>query len=363
MADGEEDSRMTNVSAASGDAGLGDVRPQHRLDEAKLEAYLARHVTGFAGPLVIRQYQGGQSNPTYALTTPTARYVLRKKPPGQLLASAHAVDREYRVQLALQDSAVPVPRLRHYCDDADVIGTPFYVMDHLEGRVFRDPRLPGMAPAERGAIYDTLCDTMAALHRVDVAKAGLAEFGKGGSYFTRQIGRWTKQWEASKPEDLPEMERLMAWLPAHIPPGDDETTIAHGDYRLENLIFHPTGPQALAVLDWELATLGHPLADVAYCCLVWKVTLANQPGFTDGVPDGIPSERDFVARYCAATGRNPIPADHWAFYQAFALFRLAAIAAGVYQRGQQGNASSDTAFRFREVMQVTARAGAGLAGV
>ena len=339
-------------------ATTGAVREAHRFDEGALASYLTAAIDGFAGPLTVTQFKGGQSNPTFLLATPAAKYVLRKKPPGTLLPSAHAIEREYQAISALAGCGVPVPRARHLCEDAGIIGTPFYVMDHLDGRVFKDPTLPDQAPAERTAIYDAMNDALAKLHGVDYVAAGLANFGKPGNYYQRQISRWGQQYEAAKTEPNADMDRLMAWLPGHIPP-EDKTGIAQGDFRLENLIFHPSEPRVLAVLDWELATLGPPLADLAYCCLVYHVSLPNQRGFADGVPAGIPSEAAFVEAYARRTGRTAV--THWNFYLAFALFRIAAIAAGVYRRGLQGNNSDDMALRFGEVLRITAAAGWQLA--
>ena len=243
-----------------------EVREQHRFDVAALEGYLRDHVEGFAGPLAVQQFRGGQSNPTYYLTAGGREYVLRRKPPGKLLPSAHAVDREYRVITALGATGFPVPRTYALCEDASVIGTIFYVMDCVHGRVITDPTIPGLAPPERGAIYGSLNETLARLHTVDWRSLGLADFGRPGSYFTRQIHRWTQQYRASETETIEAMDRLIEWLPAHVP-ADDETTLVHGDFRLGNVILHPTEPRVVAVLDWELSTLGHPLADLAYNCL------------------------------------------------------------------------------------------------
>jgi len=319
-----------------------EVRAAHVVDVAALEAYLTAHVAGFRGPLAVRQFSGGQSNPTYLLIAVSGRYVLRKKPPGKLLASAHQVDREYLVISALAATNVPVARTYALCEDASVIGSAFYVMAYVEGRIFRDPQLPGMSRAERSAIYDEMNDVMARLHKVDCRAVGLADFGKPGNYFERQIGRWTKQYEAAKTDTVPAMERLIEWLPSHVP-ADDETGIAHGDFRLENSIYHPTEPRMLALLDWELATLGHPLADLAYNCMTYHVNSPTQGGLVgiDFAATGIPSEAEYVAAYCRRTGRERV--QHWDFYMAFAFFRLASIAQGVYKRGLEGNASSENA--------------------
>ncbi len=322
---------------------LGDVAPAHRFDERRLEAWLRGAIDGFGEGLSIRQFQGGASNPTFLLTAQTAdgprRYVLRKKPPGELLPSAHQVDREYRVMNALRETNVPVPVMRALCEDPAVIGAAFYVMDFLEGRIFRDAALPGIAPAERAAIYDELNATLAKLHKVDYAAVGLADYGRPGGYFERQVGRWTKQYRGAETEAIPAMEQLIAELPGRIP-ANDEVTIAHGDYRLENVMFHATEPRLIAVLDWELSTLGHPLADIAYNAFLWR---SDSPGWgtlngVDFATSGIPSMEDYVAAYCRRTGRDGI--DDFAFYLAFSVFRLASISQGVYRRILAGNAST-----------------------
>ncbi len=331
----------------------GPVRAAHRFDEAALERYLASHVTGFAGPLSVQQFGGGQSNPTFLLSAGGRRYVLRKKPPGQLLKSAHQVDREYRIMKALAATDVPVPKMHALCEDESVIGTAFYVMDFLEGRIFRDPRLPGVAPSERAAIYDSMNDVLARLHKVDFARVGLGDFGKPGNYFERQIARWITQYRAAQTDAIADMERLIEWMPLNIPK-DDSVSIAHGDYRLENTIFHPTEPRMIAVLDWELSTIGHPLADLAYNCMGYHVQNPRQGGLVgvDFAASGIPTERDYVATYCARVGRGPI--ENWSFYVSFSVFRLASIAQGVYKRGLDGNASSETAATFGNTCQFLA---------
>jgi aminoglycoside phosphotransferase (APT) family kinase protein len=315
------------------------VRLGHEIDPQRLEAYLAAHLEGFRGPMQIRQFEGGQSNPTYFVRTPARDYVLRKKPPGQLLPSAHQVDREYRVMTALQDSGIPVPRTRWLCTDDGVIGTTFFVMDCVEGRVFRQPHLPGVAPHDRAAIYEDMADVLARLHGVNVAAAGLGDYGKPGNYYARQIARWSQQYLAAKTDEIPAMDRLMAWLPANIPPGD-ETAIVHGDYRVENLIVHPTEPRIVAIVDWELSTLGHPLGDLAYNCLTYHLApeALGRPEHGEIDRRGIPSEAEYVAAYCRRTGRRGIP--NWNFYLAFSMFRLASILQGVYARGLHGNAAS-----------------------
>jgi aminoglycoside phosphotransferase (APT) family kinase protein len=322
---------------------LGDVAAAHRFDADRLAEYLRREVDDFGTELDVRQFQGGASNPTFLLTTQTPggakRYVLRKKPPGQLLASAHQVDREFRVMKALGQTDVPVPRMRTLCEDPEIIGTSFYVMDFLEGRIFRDATLPGLAPAERAAIYDELNATLAKLHQVDYAAVGLADYGRPGGYFERQIGRWTKQYRGAETEAIPAMERLIAELPARLP-ADDTVTIAHGDYRLENVMFHPREPRLIAVLDWELSTLGHPLADLAYNAFLWRSDSAGWGSLqgVDFATSGIPTERQYVEAYRRRTGRGEI-AD-WPFYVAFGVFRLASISQGVYGRILAGNAST-----------------------
>ncbi len=322
--------------------GTIPVREAHRFDEGALERHLREHVEGFRGPLTVRQFAGGQSNPTFALSAGGRRYVLRKKPPGTLLPSAHAVDREYRVISALAKTDVPVARAYTLCEDHEVIGTPFYVMELVEGRILRDPTLPGMSRSERAAIYEMMIDVLTRLHRLDPAAIGLGDYGKPGNYFSRQIGRWTKQYEMSRTDDIASMNELLRWLPANIPPGD-ETRLVHGDYRLENMILHPAEPRILAVLDWELSTLGHPLADLAYNCILYHSAGPTTGGLAglDFAAAGIPSEPDYLAAYCERTGRPAI--EHWNFYLAFSLFRLAAIAQGILGRALQGNASSETA--------------------
>ncbi|HYQ98767.1 MAG TPA: phosphotransferase [Casimicrobiaceae bacterium] len=318
------------------------VAPAHPFDEAGLAKFLRERVAPFAGPLGVEQFQGGQSNPTYRVTAGDRRYVLRRKPPGKLLPSAHAVDREHRVMAALAGTGVPVAKMIALCDDPAVIGTAFYLMEYVEGRVLWDPTLPGMTPAARTAHYDELLRVLATLHRVDYASVGLADFGKPGQYVERQIGRWSKQYEAAGAERIPAMDALIGWLPRHVPPGD-ETSIVHGDYRLDNVIFHPTEPRVLAVLDWELATLGHPLSDFAYHAMVWRLAPGEFRGLKgcDFAALGIPSEEQYVAAYCARTGRTSIP--HWEFYLIFNLFRIAAILHGVLARALQGNAASANA--------------------
>ncbi len=317
-------------------------------DTESLAHYLRSRLPGTGGPLRVEPISGGQSNPTYWLKFPEVTYVLRKQPPGLLLASAHAVDREYRILSALSGTSVPVPEPYLFCDDRAIIGTPFYVMEALPGRVLAESTLPGLSPAERAAIYDSMNETLARIHQVDWQAAGLSDYGKAGSYFNRQIGRWSKQWQGSKMRDLLEIDRLIEWLPRHIP-DDDETTIAHGDYRLGNLIYHPTEPRVIGVVDWELSTLGHPLADLAYNCVLYHATPEEYGGLLglEPRPAGIPSEADYVARYCERTGRATSMTP---FHLAFALFRFAVILEGVAARAAQGNAASENA---RQVGQLS----------
>ncbi|HXJ83759.1 MAG TPA: phosphotransferase [Candidatus Methylomirabilis sp.] len=323
-------------------AGTMEVLESHRFDVAALERYMREHVATFVGPLVVRQFVGGQSNPTYHVRAGHAEYVVRRKPPGKLLPSAHAVDREYRAISALCGTGVPVPKSYALCEDPAVIGTPFYIMEYVRGRVLVDPRLPGLPSTERAQIYDAMNDVLARLHLVDWKAIGLAEFGRPGNYVARQIHRWTTQYRASETETIPSMERLIAWLPEHIP-ADDTTTISHGDYRLGNMIIHPTEPRVVAVLDWELSTLGHPLADLAYNCMPYHLSADSMEGFEGGdlAALGIPSEAAYLAAYCRRTGRPGI--EDWDFYVGFAMFRLAAIAQGIMGRVIAGTANDANA--------------------
>jgi aminoglycoside phosphotransferase (APT) family kinase protein len=338
------DAEQTKGPRVQGDAGAGAtlVAPVHAFDTAALAAWLRAHVAPFAGELRVEQYQGGQSNPTYRVTAGEQRYVLRRKPPGKLLPSAHAIDREFRVQSALAGTDVPVARTFALCNDETVIGTAFYLMEHVDGRILWEPLLPGVAPSERAAHYDELGRVLAALHRVDYGAVGLGDFGRVGSYIERQIARWSKQYEAGTAERIPAMDRLIEWLPQHVPPGD-ETSIVHGDFRLDNVIFHPREPRILAVLDWELATLGHPLSDFAYLAMAWRLPPRVFRGIEgcDVAALGIPTEDEFVAAYCRRTGRAGIP--HQEFYLIFNMFRIAAILHGVLARALAGNAASANA--------------------
>jgi aminoglycoside phosphotransferase (APT) family kinase protein len=325
-------------------ADVTDVRAGHEFDVAGLRRYLTTHLDGVAEKVTVHQFRGGQSNPTFLVATGDRRYVLRKKPPGQLLPSAHMIEREYRVMHALRDSGVPIIRTRLLCEDASVIGTPFYLMDFADGRVFRDPALPGLTPHERGAIYAAMANVMARLHGVDWRAVGLEDFGKPAGYLGRQISLWTRQYEATKTHAIPPMDELIAWLPAHMPV-NDATTIAHGDFRLENLMYHPSEPRVIGVLDWELATLGHPFADVAYNCMIWHLDPAtpNLGGLAgrDLAALGIPTEAEYLACYEKAAQSGPI--ENYRFFLAFAFFRFAAIAQGVHARALAGNASAPNA--------------------
>jgi len=325
----------TAITAGAGAAVLVPVLANNRFDEALLTKYLAARIPEFRGECSVRQFQGGFSNPTFHLQTADRAFVLRKKPPGQLLQSAHAVDREYKVIAALQKTDVPVPRVYLLCEDESIIGTMFYVMDYVEGRVYPDRLLPGCTPEQRRDMYEAMNDVLARLHLVDYRAVGLEDFGKPTGYIARQVSRWSNQYVASAgDDDLPAMNELMKWLPAHLPK-TDEATIAHGDYRIGNLLFHPTESKVVAVLDWELSTIGHPLGDLAYCCTAYHLTGENR-GFAehDLVQLGIPSEAEFLEGYRRRVGRADIP--NWTFFIVFALFRSAAILAGVYRRSVDG---------------------------
>ncbi|MBY0234257.1 MAG: phosphotransferase [Burkholderiaceae bacterium] len=335
------------------DAFTGTRALTQSLDLEALSTWLTAHLPGFAGPLSIEQFKGGQSNPTYKLITPSGSYVMRSKPGpvAKLLPSAHAIEREFTVMRALADSAVPVPQMLALCEDESVIGRAFYIMAFMPGRVLWDPSLPGMTPAERGAIFDEMNRVIAALHKVDFSACGLAEYGKPGNYFERQIGRWSKQYLASVTDPIPAMDELIAWLPAHIPASardPSEVAIVHGDFRLDNLVFHPDKPEVMAVLDWELSTLGHPLADFSYHCMTWHIQssgAARGLGGKDLAALGIPDELSYVRRYCERTGRTDVDRvmQDWNFYLAYNLFRIAAILQGIAKRVVDGTASSQQA--------------------
>ncbi len=340
-------------------SGTRAVREAHRFDEQRLFAYLSAELPGFVGPLQVRQFRGGQSNPTYRLEAGSGRYVLRRKPPGKLLKSAHAVDREYRVISALHAAGFPVPRPYLLCEDESIVGTAFYVMDCVDGRIFWDLDLPGLDPSERAAIYDNVNETIARLHNFDYRELGLGDFGKPGNYFARQISRWTGQYRASETGTIDPMDKLIEWLPGNIPQ-DDSASLVHGDFRLDNMILHPTEPRVIAVLDWELSTIGHPLADFTYHLMAWQmpeigigsVGLLGQPLAELGIPD----EEQYLAMYCERTNRSSgIP--HRNFYSAFNFFRLAAILQGIAGRVRDGTAASAHAAQAARAVQPLAELG------
>ena len=316
------------------------------LDIELLDSYLTKHVEGFNGLQSAEKFSGGQSNPTFKLTANSGSYVLRRQPPGKLLKSAHAVDREYRVYKALEATDVPVPRMIHLCEDRDVIGSMFYVMEFCEGRTLWDAALPELSSnEERASAYTDMGRVLAAIHLVDLEAVGLSDYGKPGNYFERQMSRWTKQYRDSETQKIPAMDQLIEWLEEHIPEDDGRVSLVHGDFRLDNMMFAPDAVKVIAVLDWELSTLGHPFADLAYQCMQLRMPAnsGNMSGLAgaDRAALGIPSEAEYVASYCQAMGIEKI--DHWAFYLAFSFFRLAAIAQGVAKRALDGNASSKQA--------------------
>ena len=329
--------------------GTKAVSDKHAFDTAALTAWLERNLPGFTGPLTVEMFKGGQSNPTYKLVTPAQSYVMRAKPGpvAKLLPSAHAVEREFAVMSGLAGTGVPVPRMYCLCEDESIIGRAFYVMEFMQGRVMWDQSLPDMDNAGRAEIYDEMNRVIAALHTVKFAEQGLAGYGKPGNYFDRQIGRWSKQYVASVTQPIVEMDRLIEWLPAHIPAGardENMVSIVHGDYRLDNLMFHATEPRVIAVLDWELSTLGHPLADFSYHCMAWHIpaSMSRGIGGLDLASLGIPSEAQYIRRYCERTGLatpEALKAD-WSFYMAYNMFRIAAILQGIAKRVEAGTASS-----------------------
>lgn len=329
------------------------------LPEAELAAYLHAHIPGFRGPLSATKFKGGQSNPTYLLEAQSGRYVLRRKPPGKLLASAHAVDREFRVLGALAHGAVPVARPLHLCADDAIIGSMFYVMEYVPGRIFWDPALSELAPDVRAAHYAAALDALVTLAQVDVAAAGLADYGKPGNYFARQVARWTEQYRAAETERLEAMETLIAWLPGAVPADAGRVALVHGDLRIDNLIWKPAAPGLAAIVDWELSTLGHPYADLAYFCMALRLPRNPVlPGLAgvDRNAIGIPTEAVMIDRFALATGLDPRP--QWPFLLAFQFFRLAAIAQGVLKRALQGNASNERAMQAGAMTRSIAELGA-----
>jgi aminoglycoside phosphotransferase (APT) family kinase protein len=351
---------MTSIDRQQAFSGIKDAAPTLRLDVAHLEQYLAAHVAGFAGPLTVKQFKGGQSNPTYLLGTPERRYVLRRKPPGKLLPSAHAVDREYRVIRGLHAEGFPVAEALAYCADEFVAGTPFYVMGFVDGRVFWEPQMPDSNPAERAAVYDSMNATIARLHGLDPARIGLGDFGKGENYVARQVERWSKQYRASETEQIDAMERLIDWLPKHIPAGGP-ARLVHGDYRLDNLIVARDRPEIVAVLDWELSTLGDPLADFSYHLMTWHMPHSESAAGTatlvghDLCALGIPLMSDYVDAYVARTGLDPRPA--LPVYLAYNFFRIAAILQGIIGRVRDGTATSEFAPAKAEMIRPLADKG------
>ncbi|WP_179405487.1 phosphotransferase [Burkholderia guangdongensis] len=341
---------MTTIDAQSSFSGTRPVAEAHAFDVGRLTDYMHAHVDGFAGELHVEQFKGGQSNPTFLLEAGGQRYVMRRKPPGVLLPSAHAVDREFRVIRALAGTDVPVAKTYALCEDVDVIGTAFYIMEYVEGRIFWDGTLPGMSNGERTALYDEMNRVIAALHSVDPVAVGLADYGKPGSYIERQVARWTKQYRAAQTERIEAADCLIDWLPKHIPAGD-ESRIVHGDYRIDNVIFHPTEPRILAVLDWELSTLGHPLVDFAYHCMTWRMSPHQGRGLAgiDLAALGIPDEAAYLRRYLqrvSRTSNDAVSEADWGYYLVFNMFRLVGILQGVHARALQGNASSTLALEM-----------------
>ena len=336
-------------------------QPNHSLDTQKLAAYLEQQVPGFKGPLTAEKFPGGQSNPTYAVSAESGRYVLRRKPPGLLLKSAHAVDREFKVIAALADTEVPVAKVYHLCEDESVIGSMFFLMEFVDGVVHWDATLPDLDNEQRRVMYDEMNRALAAMHSVDIDAVGLADFGKPGNYFERQIGRWSKQYRAAETGTIEAMEQLLKWLPDNLPADDGKISLVHGDYRLDNMMFHATEPRILAVVDWELSTLGHPYADLAYQCMQWRLppggSLSGLQG-EDRAALGIPSEEEYVARYCERMGIDTI--ENWTFYLAFSFFRLAAILQGVKKRALDGNASNDQALEMGALVEPLASAATAL---
>ncbi len=331
------------------------------LDLASLSTYLSKHIDDFEGPLSSKKFAGGQSNPTYLLSTPQEKYVLRRKPPGKLLKGAHAVDREYQVISALYPTSLPVAKPLVLCDDNTIIGSMFYVMQFVDGRIFWDPTLPEIEPVERYAIYCEMNRVLSELHKVDIDESGLADYGKKTDYFTRQIHTWTKQYRASETTTIAAIDTLIDWLPANLPENSDAASVVHGDYRLDNMIFHPERAEVIAVLDWELSTIGHPYADLAYQCMQYHMPHGRGlPGLSGANLSamGIPSEEEYVRMYCDRMGIERI--SNWNFYLAFSLFRLAAICQGIEKRRQTGTASSDKAAEYAALVEPLANIALGL---
>ena len=322
------------------------------IDTERLSAYLESRIDGFRGPLKATKFAQGQSNPTYLIEAGRRKYVLRRKPPGRLLKSAHAVDREFRVMAALADTGVPVPRTYHLCADESVIGSMFFLMEFVDGRILWDPALPGLERTMRGRMYAEMNRVLSAVHSVDPEAVGLGDFGKPGNYFERQVSRWTGQYRASETEKITEIEKVIAFLDTNTPPDDGRVALVHGDYRLDNMIFHPEEPRVLALVDWELSTLGHPFADLAYQCMQWRIPggdIIPGLGHLDREALGIPAEEDYVAMYCERMGIAGI--EDWSFYLVFSFFRLAAIVQGVHKRALDGNASNKRALDLGRLVQ------------
>jgi aminoglycoside phosphotransferase (APT) family kinase protein len=326
-----------------------------------LERYFRLQVGSLQAPLRVLPLAGGQSNPTVMVESGSQRWVVRRKPAGVLLASAHAIDREFRVMQALRESAVPVPDVLSYCDDPSLIGVPFYIMSFVEGRIFTDPALPGVTPEQRQRIYQSLNETIAAIHRLDIVKLGLDDFGRPQGYLARQLDRWTRQYRAAQTQPIPAMEALMRWLTDHLPPADDDPCLVHGDYRIDNVLFHPQDDRVVAVIDWELSTLGHGMADFAYHAMAWRVGADEFRGMRgeDFRALGIPPESEYLQAYCARRG-PPLPV-HWRFYLAFNMFRMAAILQGILKRALQGNAAAQDALDNGRRAGLMAQAGLRIA--
>jgi aminoglycoside phosphotransferase (APT) family kinase protein len=343
---------MSNSNVEKSDVEKSDVE---QLDTTVLTPYLEQHIEGFKGPITAEKFSGGQSNPTFKITAQSGVYVLRRQPPGKLLKSAHAVDREYKVLTALKNSNVPVAQVYHLCEDPSVIGSMFYLMEFCEGRIYWDAAIPEVDNTERTAIYAEMIRLLAALHSVNIEDVGLSDYGKPGNYFQRQFDRWSSQYRLSEIEHVEPMEQLLSWLETHIPEDDGRVALVHGDYRLDNLMLHPTEPKGLALLDWELSTLGHPFADVGYLCMQMRMPVV---GTVSGLRDknleelGIPSEQECVARYCELMGLEKI--DNFGFYVAFSFFRLAAIIQGVAKRAADGNASNKHAAELGKYVGILA---------